>query len=289
MSLKNRISAKATLKTGIAVLLIAGFFYGCNTEKKIAKSFVYQPGKRNALVFTPDFLYKENQKTWLLDSLNGNFTNEQKDSLLWEMSDYIKNIDDSIFIKKFSRGFLYQLAKYGFDVYGQDAIDLFMKKDSEAYVINIPQIELDETIYPYKDKIVVNGYTYFHQHYLNAIDMGTWFEISKVNDTVLNKKVMFADDLMTDDLNGSFDYDEENDRLKYFYKIDTLTVNQIYNLAILLGKRYAGYTYDYLLNKYILSQKQPGDTLHYYWHYDIDNNRLYPVWDEEDRLVPVEK
>ncbi len=289
MSKKNLTSKMLTVKILTMVILVSGFFYACNPEKKLAKQFVYQPGKRNALVFTPEFLYKTNQKTWLLDSLKGTFTEEQKDSLLWEMSKYIKNINDSVFIKKFSRGFFYQLAKYGFNVYDQDAIELFMKNDSNSYLINIPQIELDETIYPYKDKTVINGYTYFHQHYLNALDLSTWFEISHVNDTVINKEVMFASDLITDDLNGSFDYDEEKDQLKYYYNIDTLTISQVYNLAIELGKRYAGYTYDYLLNKYILAHKQPGDTLQYYWHYNLNYNKLYPVWDEEDKLIPVEE
>ena len=289
MHYRIRILKSAIPLVGIVVVLIAGFFYGCNPEKKLAKSFVYQSGKRSALVFSPEYIYKENQKTWLLDSLKGNFSDEQKDSLLWEMSDYVKNINDSIFLKKFTRGFFYQLAKYGFDVFDQDAIDLFMQNDSSAYFINIPQVELDETIYPYKDKMLINGYTYFHQHYLNAIDLSTWLEISKVNDTIINKQVMFASDLITDDLNGSFDYDEETDQLKYYYKIDTLTVNQLYDLAITLGKKYAGYTYDYLLNRYILTQKQPGDTLQYYWHYDINRNKLYPIWDEEERLIPVEE
>ncbi len=286
---KIRISTLTFPLLGMALVLMAGFFYACNPEKKLAKNFVYQPGKRSALVFSPEYIYKENQKTWLLDSLEGNFSDEQKDSLLWEMSDYIKNINDSIFLKKFTRGFFYQLAKYGFDVYDQEAIDLFMQNDSSAYLINIPQVELDETIYPYKDNIVINGYTYFHQHYLNAIDLSIWLEISKINDTLIHKQVMFASDLITDDLNGSFDYDEATDQLKYYYKIDTLTVNQLYDLAITLGKKYADYTYDYLLNKNILTQKQPGDTLQYYWHYDINRNKLYPIWDEEERLIPVEE
>ncbi len=289
MQLKNRLSKLMTITLVSVVVLTAVFFYGCNPEKKLAKEFVYQPVKRYALVIPPDFLYKYNTKLWLLDSLEGSFTDNQKDSLLWEMSDYIKNIDDSIFIIKFIRGYNYRLAKYGFDVFNPELSSLFMEKDSNAFVINIPQIELDETIYPYKDKITLNGYTYFHQHYLNAIDVSAWFEINMVNDTSPATPVLFATDLITDDLQGSFDYNEVNDQLKYYFQIDTLTVDQIYNLAIVLGKRYAGYTYDYLLNKYILSKKLPADSLDYYWHYDLEHNKLYPVWDEEEKFIPVDE
>ncbi len=285
----NRLSKLLTFRGVTMVILVTGLLFGCNPEKKLAKEFVYSPAKRYALVIPPDFVFKYNTKTWLLDSIEGNFTDQQKDSLLWEMSDYIKNIDDSVFIIKFTRGYNYRLAKYGFDVFNPALSNLFMEKDSNAYVINIPQIELDETIYPYKDKITLNGYTYFHQHYLNAIDVSTWFEITKVNDTTSGNPVLFAADLITDDLQGSFDYNEINDKLKYYYNIDTLTVDEVYNLAIVLGKRYAGYTYDYLLNKYIITKKATGDSLNYYWHYDLEKNKLYPVWDEEERFIPVDE
>jgi len=273
------------------VVLISGFFYSCSPEKKLAKEFVYQTGKKYALVITPDFLYKVNQKTWLLDSIEGLLTDDQKDSALWEMSDYIKNIDDSVFLIKFTRGYSYRLAEYGFDVYGPDYSSEFLKNDSNAFVINIPQIELEETVYPYKDETILNGYTYFHQHYLNAVNVSTWFEINKVNDTSASEEVMFAGDIITDDLESNFKYDEVSEKLKYFYKIDTLTVNQIYDIAITLGKRYAGYTYDYLLNKYILKREPQLDPPDYYWHYELDYNKLYPVWidEDEDRLIPVDE
>jgi len=272
----------------MVVVLVVGFLFSCNTEKKLAKEFVYQPAKRYALVIPPDFLYKINQKTWLLDSLGDNLSDNQKDSLIWEMADFVNRIDDSLFLVKFTRGYNYRLAKYGFDVFNPALTNLFMEKDSEAYIVNIPQIELEETVYPYKDEIIMNGYTYFHQHYLNALSISTWFEINKINDTVVNENVLFATDLMTDDLTGSFEYDENAGQLKYYFKLDSLTVNQVYDLAIVLGGRYAGYTYDYLLNKYILTKKTSGDTLQYYWHYDLENNKLYPIWDEEEKFIPVD-
>jgi len=288
MSKITRIAKSNVLQLIVGIIFISGFFYACNPEKKLAKEFVYAPNKRNALVITPDFLYKINQKTWLLDSIKGSFSEEQKDSILWELSDYVKNIDDSIFLAKFTAGYNYRLAKYGFDVFTPLTTNMFMERDSDSYIINIPQMELEETIYPYKDETMLNGYTYFHQHYLNAIDVSTWFEINKVNDTILNQQTMFASDLITDNLSGTFDYNENTDQLKYYYKIDTLKVKQIYDLAIELGKRYAEYTYDYLLNKYILIKKEQDDTLQYYWHYDIDRNKIYPIWDNENRLIPVD-
>ncbi len=284
---KNRKSKSFLFRILLTTVLISGFFMACSPEKKLAKEFVYAPHKRYALVIPPDFLYKYNRKEWLLDSIKGNFTDEQKDSILWELSRLVKNIDDSVYILKFIRGFDYQLADYGFNVYSLSYMDAFMKYDSNAYIINIPQIELEETVYPYKDETIFDGYTYFHQHYLNALDVSTWFEINAVNDTSQNK-VLYANDIMTDELKSSFEYDQITDQVKYFYQIDTLDVNDVYQLAVILGKRYAQYTYDYLLNQYIEQHKPAGDTAVYYWHYDVKRNKLTPLWDYEEKFIPVD-
>ena len=261
----------------------------CSPEKKIAKEFVHNPDKRYAMVIPPGFLYKYNRKEWLLDDIKGKFTEKQKDSILWELSNIVKNIDDSVYILKFIRGFNYQLADYGFNVYSLSFMDVFMQYDSNAYIINIPQIELEETVYPYKDETVIDGYTYFHQHYLNALEVSTWFEINAVKDTIQNK-ALFANDIMTDELKSSFDYDQETGQIKYFYQIDTLDINDVYQLADILGKRYAQYTYDYLLNQYIRQHKTNGDTAAYYWHYDVQSDKLEPLfWDSENKFIPVDE
>ena len=272
------------------ISLVFLVLYACTPEKKLAKQFVYNTPKRYALVIPPDFIYKYNRNEWLLDSIDGNLTEEEKDSLLWEMSRLVKNIDDSIYLSNFRKGYEYKLAEYGFDIFTPAYTDIFMQKDSNAYIINIPQIELEETTYPYKDETIFNGYTYFHQHFLNALDVSTWFEINEVNDTSSNQPtVLYAGDILTDLLESNFEYDDKTDQLKYFYKIDTLEVKDVYNLAVTLGKRYAEYTYDYLMNSYILRNKEKGDTLSYYWHYDLDRNKFYPIWDDEEKLIPVEE
>ena len=283
----SRLKSNSFIRFILLLIVVSGLFYACSPEKKIAKEFVYNGGKRYALVIPPDYIFKYNRKEWLLDSIKENLTPDQKDSVLWELSTLVKDIDDSIYILKFIRGYDYKLAEFGFDVFSPKYTGVFMEKDSNAYVINIPQIEMEETIYPYKDETVIGGYTYFHQHYLNALDVSTWFEISKVNDTAENK-VLFANNILTDDLESTFEYDDLTDQVKYFYKIDTLTVNDVYKLAVLLGKRYAQYTYDYLMNKYILEHKKEGDTLMYYWHYDVNKDKFYQIWDEENKFIPVE-
>ncbi len=45
-------------------------------------------------------------------------------------------------------------------------------------------------------------------------------------------------------------------QIEYNYTIDTLELKDVYNYAVYLGKLYAGYTYDYMMNSYVGKELQ---------------------------------
>ena len=85
-----------------AVLIVA--LSSCNPEKKLAIEFVSQANIKSILVLTPEYLYKTNLKTYLMDSL-GIGDDENKDSLLLLHSKYLSKLNDSLFIANYILGY----------------------------------------------------------------------------------------------------------------------------------------------------------------------------------------
>jgi len=77
--------------------------------------------------------------------------------------------------------------------------------------------------------------------------VASWFE---VNDSVW-LPVLYCEHNLMDGFNSKTDYSLWKGGLDYSYTIDTLKLNDVYNYAVYLGKLYAGYTYDYMMNNYI--------------------------------------
>ncbi len=260
------------------LLLLAMASFG-QSERKMAKEFVAQASGISIRVVPPAFLYKYNRKTDILDTIS--YRNKrEKDSILWVHSKFIRHIVDSVFIHNFKAGYVGELKKYGMRVVaGGDALK------NNNYTVNIAQIELEEQYYLFADTAYYGNDVYVHHQFLNALDVSTWFSLYGPLLPVKSGKVLFAENLLTDNLDGHFDLDPYSGDIKYLYKIDSLTVKKIYAYARNLGRTYAGYTFDYLLNRYLDKMVPASHRTKHYWRYDPYRKKFFYALD--DRFIPL--
>lgn len=269
----------------VKILVIFSFLTGlvsCNPEKQLAIDFASKSATKNILILTPEKLFKTNLKTYLLDSLEYN-KNDNKDSVLLINSDYLYKLNDSLFLANYILGYAKTLSSFGFKVYSQNQINDFLTLDSNTYQINIAQIELEETLYTFRDEIEIYDNYYYHDHNLNAVYVNSWFEFSNTNEVSNKQQVYFTTDMITDIPDGSFDFDIFSGKTRYMYNIDSLEINALYAFAYRIGSEYARYTFDLLLNKNLDSKIPVDQRSETYWRYDPYYHTFYPSSD--DRFI----
>ncbi len=246
------------LKILVCVTTIILIGVSCSPQKKFASEFVSKSSKIKVMVLSPEIVYKNNLNTKIVDSLK--ITDEViRDSLLWEQSVFFSHINDSLFIANYVLGYKTELAKYGIKIFDQESADSFFSEDSNAYLINIAQLEVEEEDYEYRDETEYYNYVYFHDHLFKAININTWFEINELNDDSISENMFYATNTITDDLNSSFDFNVFSEKVEYIYEVDSLTLPKIYEYTYLLGRIYATYTFDFMMNRYI--NKKQGTAL----------------------------
>jgi hypothetical protein len=89
-----------------------------------------------------------------------------------------------------------------------------------------------------------------------------------------------------DALEGRFVHNIFTGEVKFKYDLTPMDMDQIYQLAEILGKKYAGYIFDYILNEYVYRNIGNGIRPKSYFHYDKDLKSLYPAG--EDRFIFME-
>ena len=90
-----------------------------------------------------------------------------------------------------------------------------------------------------------------------------------------------------DGFDSRADYSFWAGRIDYDYTIDTLKLDDIYNYAVYLGKLYAGYTYDYMMNSYVGDElKKKGYSYQVMLRYDPYKKQLRYA-DEDDWFVVI--
>ncbi|NOX84553.1 MAG: hypothetical protein GXO86_01080 [Chlorobi bacterium] len=271
----------------LSVLLLSALVMPCRAqEKKLAKEFVKQEVQRNVLLLQPSFVYKTSLKTYILDSL-GIKDKTLFDSVLMANSVILQYVDDSLFIANYMAGLKKELKRFRFSVYDENRTADFMAANSNAYIVNVAQIELEEDLFPYRDATVYENIEYYHDHLLNSLTVDSWFEISEVNTEKNERQVYFASDAIMDDIHGEFTYDVFSDEIKYFYTIDSLTVKDVYVFAYQLGRTYAAYTFDLIMNKYISDHLPKGKKAKHYLRFDPVHRKIFQA--DDDRFVPLDK
>ena len=267
-------------------LLITSIFLSCSSERKFATAFVDTSVERSVLVFFPDFLFKTSQKTFLLDSLD--ITDEtQFDSVLLVHSKYLQYVNDSLFMANYILGFEKELSVFGFSVFDENKVAEFMEVDTHSFVINVAQIELEESIYTHRDEAVIYNAYYYHDQDLQAVFVNSWIEISKVNENTDKPNIYFATGLITDDMDGDFSYDLFTGKISFLYNIDSLKQTSLYNYAYELGRTNAGYSFDLLLNTYLDITVPKEERSDKYWRFNPNDKTFFPAYD--DRLVPLDE
>lgn len=267
------------------IFIPAGLFLAllssCFADRKLGKAFVESPPPIKILLTPPEVLYKYNHKGEAIPGFDS-LTAEQQDSALYASSRFIREVRDSLFLENYVNNFLEELRGLGFTVYLTDATDSALRSQPQVYVLNMAQLQLDEYYYPFEDEAVFYETRYIKSVDLNAIDFSVWYEVSKLNAKTPSKTTLYTSHTMTDGIDGSFVHDPFSDEVRYRSRMDTVSIADILSMASNLGKRHAGYFYDFFLNQYIAYHMPESEVPYWYYHYNKYSKRLEPV--EEDRF-----
>lgn len=268
------------------LLLTVLLFVTCSIERKIAKTYVKSEKQPSVLLFFPEEILKSNLKTEeALASDSIRFWDV--DSIVQVNDLFLSKINDSAFISKCKQSLVKELQEYGFRVYEPSQIDELINSPDTSYVFSLVQMQLEEYLYPDKVETSYYGKPYRYEFSLNAINLNSWFELNMSKITPDKYPILYSSYFIYDELDGEFVpvgvFDES---LNFRYKIDSMDVADVYNLAELAGKKYAINFYDYLLNIHIQDNLPKGVVPRYYYHYNRKTKSLQTYY--YDGFIEIE-
>ncbi len=249
----------------ILVLLAIGTG-SCSVEQEIGKQFVQNAPGISIQLFTTNILYKNNHKGEDIPGFDS-LTADQQDSALYYSSRFIQHVNDSAFLVAYINNFIDELRELGFKVYLDTALEKVLKAQNQAYMVNMAQVQLDEYYYPYEDEEQFGDSIFYKYIQLNAVDASSWFEVSKLNAEKPVRTILYSSFTATDALNGRFYNNPFSGAVAYTFKIDSLEMNDIHDLAVYSGKKDASYLFDFFMNQYIAYHmpggEEPAGKFHY--------------------------
>lgn len=211
-------------------LLLVLILTGCQTELKLARTYMAEHPSIEAAVFFPD-------EALVIVEYNNQYGRQ---------TEVLNGFNQDLFLDVMYGAYAETLGDYGILVYVPDNIDS-IPVDSTHWLVMLSQMEISGRITEYEDYLFSDSDEFSYKHPLNTVNVASWFE---VNDGDW-RPVLFCEHNLTDGFESDVDFSFWENNIDYNYTIDTLKLDDVYNYAVYLGKLYAGYTYDYMMNSYV--------------------------------------
>ena len=249
---------------GVLALLLTG----CNTELKLAKRYVAEHPYIEAAVYFPEsatvkveYSTQYGMKTGVLDGFS-----------------------QDLFLDVMYGAYADAMGDYGILVYVPENVDS-VPVDSTHWLVMLSQMEISGRITQYEDFLFSETEELSYKHPLNTVNVASWFE---VNDGDW-RPVLFCEHNLMDGFESKADLSFWSDKIDYQYTIDTLDLEDVYNYAVYLGKLYAGYTYDYMMNSYVGAElKKQGYAYQIMLRYDPYKKQLRYA-EEDEGFVEIDE
>jgi hypothetical protein len=258
--------------------------HSCLPEQQIAKTFIQSGNGINLLVSPPDQVYKFNRKGELVSGFD-ELNDQQKDSALWFSSRYMQRLSDSLFLEVYVNSFLEELRQLGFNVFLANAPEAFNPAAAQSYNVTMAQVQLDEYLYPVEDEFEYYDSVFKKRVDINAIDFSGWFDLTKAGKENARTTTLYGTLTAYDEFEGRFFNDPFSGLVRYRYTVDTIEVKEIYQISELLGKRFAGYLFDFFLNQYIAKNLPPNLELTDYYRYIRKRNAIVPAYEDRFEIL----
>ena len=249
------------------VLLMA--LSGCNTSKKLAKKYVAGRNNIQAAVYFPEKAEVKVEYNAELD----------------KKTEVLNGFNQDLFLDVMYNAYAEEMGHYDVEVYVPEDME-HIPVDSTHWLVMLSRMEISGRITEYEDYLFSDVDYYSYKHALNTINIASWFEI---NDSTW-LPVLYCEHNLMDGFDSKTDFSFWSEELNYTYTIDTLKLDDVYNYAVYLGKLYAGYTYDYMMNHYV-GEEMKRQNLDY-WNqymlrYDPYKKQLRYA-EEDDGFVEIE-
>lgn len=270
--------------TKTLTFLLSLIFVSCSPHKQLAYDFVSHSKGASVAFYVPEELQKINNRSDC-NPENVDLVLLDEDQLQDTIDSRIKilnDIDDGIFLNVMIASFEETLKDYELNL--QYWEDENTKPDSLHWIVDLSHIEIQELQTVLVASCAVEGNYEFLPS--TTVNVASWFEL--INDE--KSHFLFTEQDYSEYVSDC--YYERDTADNYIIKADfqRLSIDGFYDFAVMLGRLYAGYAYDFFMNEYVktemIRKEKEYDEEYMYLRYDPYEYYIYGTY--RDRLIKME-
>lgn len=279
----QRVAETPRYKILLMSFLMLIVFVSCSPQKKLAYDFVKKSKGASVAFYVPNELEKSNMRSDCNPEIIDLFLLEE-DQLQDSIDSKIKilnKIDDEIFLNVVAASFEETLEDYGLTLRYLE--DENVSTDSLHWVVDLSHVEIQELIAHQLSSCGVDGNYEFIP--ITRVNVASWFNLL----TESGSELVFTEQNYDEDVVDCYYTLDSLNNLVTNIEFQDISIEGFYNFAVVLGKLYAGYSFDYFMNEYVRREmrnkkKEYSDDI--YLRYDPYETYIY--YTRSDKFIPME-
>ncbi len=268
------------------LFVFATALFSCSTEQKMAREFVESKPNISILILPVDYFFKKSLKRDEVGDTSV-MTSFQVDSTALANSIFLKDVSDSAFLEIYINSMFNEFERLGITVYDESHLESFLFIQTQAYILSIAQIELEEYYTVQEESQEIGDFVYHKNITLNAVSINSWFELNRLNPKEEGHELFYATEEISDFVDGYFSHNIFTGDVQFKYVKREMETEDIYHYCDILGQRYAGYAYDYIMNEHITEHFPAGKERRNFMRYNRANRTIDPA--EANRFIFLEE
>lgn len=279
----QRVAETPRYKILLMSFLMLIVFVSCSPQKKLAYDFVKKSKGASVAFYVPNELKKSNMRSDCNPEIIDLFLLEE-DQLQDSIDSKIKilnKIDDEIFLNVVAASFEETLEDYGLTLRYLE--DENVSTDSLHWIVDLSHVEIQELIAHQLSSCGVDGNYEFIP--ITRVNVASWFNLL----TESGSELVFTEQNYDEDVVDCYYTLDSLNNLVTNIEFQDISIEGFYNFAVVLGKLYAGYSFDYFMNEYVRREmrnkkKEYSDDI--YLRYDPYETYIY--YTRSDKFIPME-
>ena len=269
------------ISTIILLAAVSVALASCSFERRLGQQFIATEASKSVVFLEPTgYLFKTNLKNTSAPK-GAKLKQTELEAIKFENSKFLKLISDSIFLTRFTEAYMAELNALGLNVCLAGAPAKDCPPQAHNFKITIDQLKLQEFEKTITDEQYIYNTVYQKDINLDAVSMHAWFLISESANTNPKPKALYAENQLAEEIvKSGFLKSRKTGKILHQLKTDKLSLSKIYAMAEELGRKYASYSFDYILNNYIYSSYPKNSKPGRYLHYNRFTGKLESAGDE---------
>lgn len=243
-SLSQRVAESMRCKILLMSSLISILFTSCSPQKRLAYDFVNKTKGASVAFYVPKELKKTNIRRDC-DPSNIDLVTLDEDQLrdtIAARTRIVNKINDDIFLNVLYASFESTLKDYDLAI---EYYDEEIQPDSLHWIIDLSHIEIQEYVETMLSHCGVDGNFEFFPS--TAVNVASWFEMSDGDTT----KLVFTEQNYSGYIEDCYYTLDSLKNLVPNVEMNHVTIDGFYDFAVMLGRLYAGYCYDFFMNEHV--------------------------------------